>query len=222
MKIGEVARRTGTTTALLRAWETRHRVLTPARTVGGQRLYSERDVERVRRVQQLLSEGWSVPGAVARLRATGGLPHEPSAPTTRETDGGEPQHDRALPLHHRGLTPSRIEMLTPLDSVDPDALHVALDTVRAMLRAASAAEVRDTLVAMVERLGGTTGPAATQDGGVIPVDLSFGEGPPLLPRADAASVARMRLELLLPPLVEDARALAHRLGRADRSVADRV
>jgi hypothetical protein len=54
------------------------------------------------------------------------------------------------------------------------------------------------------------GPAAEEDEEVLPVDLSMGAGPPVLPRAPAASVARMRLEALLPGLVEDARELANR------------
>src|SRR5215210_5339101 len=78
IRIGEVARRTGTTTSLLRAWEGRHGVLVPARSAGGQRLYSERDVARVRLVQQLMAEGWSIVGAVARLRQTGALPPDAS------------------------------------------------------------------------------------------------------------------------------------------------
>jgi hypothetical protein len=50
-----------------------------------------------------------------------------------------------------------------------------------------------------------------QDDTVMPVDLAFGEGPPLLPRAPSPSVARMRLEAILPFLIEDARIVVHRL-----------
>ena len=46
---------------------------------------------------------------------------------------------------------------------------------------------------------------------VLPVDLAFGEGPPLLPRAPSPSVARMRLEAVLPLVMEDARIVVHRL-----------
>src|SRR5215212_2733976 len=69
LRIGEVANRTQMTIDALRAWERRYRILTPARTAGGQRLYSEADVARVRFVQRLVAEGWSIPGAVARLHA---------------------------------------------------------------------------------------------------------------------------------------------------------
>jgi methanogenic corrinoid protein MtbC1 len=42
-----VLRRTGLTPDLLRAWERRYGVVAPGRTPGGQRLYSESDVERL-------------------------------------------------------------------------------------------------------------------------------------------------------------------------------
>jgi hypothetical protein len=83
--------------------------------------------------------------------------------------------------------------------------------VRDLVRATSPAQVRDTLVNLVRRLGGAVGDAALEDDTVIPVDLAFGEGPPLLPRAPFPSVARMRVEAVLPLVVEDARFLIQRL-----------
>jgi hypothetical protein len=53
------------------------------------------------------------------------------------------------------------------------------------------------------------------DDAVLPVDLSFGEGPPVLPRAEPMSVARMALEHALPALVEDGRRLIDLLRRAE-------
>lgn len=205
LRISEVARRTGTTTSLLRAWESRHGILAPTRTEGGQRLYSERDVDCVRLVQKWVSEGWSVGGAVARLSATG------DQTAAASEDGVE--DDPARGGARTGTGGSR-DVLDPLEHVDPEALRAAYQTVRAILRATAPVEVRDALVGVVERLGGTVGPAATQDANVIPVDLSCGEGPPLLPRAEPASVARMRLEAVLPSLVEDGLSVVRRLRLA--------
>jgi hypothetical protein len=42
-----VVLRTGLTPDLLRAWEKRYGVVTPIRSRGGQRLYSDADVERL-------------------------------------------------------------------------------------------------------------------------------------------------------------------------------
>lgn len=71
LRIGELARRTGVAVATLRAWERRYGLLSPERTDGGHRLYSEADVQRVRRMGDLLEAGWQA-GAAARqvLRAT--------------------------------------------------------------------------------------------------------------------------------------------------------
>jgi hypothetical protein len=91
-----------------------------------------------------------------------------------------------------------------------------------MMRAESPGDLREALVALVERLGGTVGPAAEQDEEVLPVDLSMGEDPPVLPRAPALSLARMRIETILPGLVEDARELAHRQRLAPHRVNQQV
>lgn len=58
--IRELARRTGVNASTLRAWETRHRLLDPARTDSGHRQYSENDVRRVRRLVDLIAQGHSL------------------------------------------------------------------------------------------------------------------------------------------------------------------
>ena len=52
LRIGELARRTGVSPELLRAWEQRYGLLQPTRTAGGFRLYSTADEARVRRMQR--------------------------------------------------------------------------------------------------------------------------------------------------------------------------
>ena len=58
--IGVVARRTGLTLHVLRAWERRYGVVEPVRTSGGQRLYSDADVERLRLLRELTDAGRSI------------------------------------------------------------------------------------------------------------------------------------------------------------------
>lgn len=65
--IRELVRRTGVNASTLRAWENRHGLLTPLRTESGHRLYSLRDVQRVRRVQELLVQGMSLTEIVPLL-----------------------------------------------------------------------------------------------------------------------------------------------------------
>lgn len=71
LRIGEVARRTGVAVSTLRAWERRYELLDPTRTEGGHRLYSEQDVARVRRMQQLTDQGWSAAAAAREVGRSG-------------------------------------------------------------------------------------------------------------------------------------------------------
>src|ERR671935_1593179 len=85
LRIGELARRTGASPALLRAWERRYGLLRPARSPGGFRLYTTADEARIHRMRDHLARGVAAAQA-ARLaidtEATGqaaGTPH-PDAP----------------------------------------------------------------------------------------------------------------------------------------------
>jgi DNA-binding transcriptional MerR regulator len=89
LRIGEVARRTGVSTDLLRAWERRYGLLQPERAEAGYRLYSEGDVARVARMQELLRHGLAAAEAAGQARADAdagaGAASEPAAPR-REVD----------------------------------------------------------------------------------------------------------------------------------------
>lgn len=74
LRIGEVSRRTGVTVETLRAWERRYGVLEPARTEGGHRLYGDEDVDRIKAMQRLLEDGWSVVGAAQEVLRSPGRP----------------------------------------------------------------------------------------------------------------------------------------------------
>lgn len=58
-----VAQRTTLSSHVLRAWERRYGVVAPVRTEGGQRLYSDNDIERLSLLQALTSAG----GAISQL-----------------------------------------------------------------------------------------------------------------------------------------------------------
>lgn len=59
VRIGELARRSGVSPDLLRAWEKRYGLLRPTRTEGGFRLYGDEDAARVARMQVGLASGLS-------------------------------------------------------------------------------------------------------------------------------------------------------------------
>jgi MerR family transcriptional regulator, light-induced transcriptional regulator len=61
-----VARRTGLTPATIRAWERRYGAVEPTRSDGGQRLYSDRDLERLDTLRRLTEMGRSI-SSVASL-----------------------------------------------------------------------------------------------------------------------------------------------------------
>jgi MerR family transcriptional regulator, light-induced transcriptional regulator len=62
--IGAVARKTGLSTHVLRAWERRYGVVEPKRAEGGTRLYDEADVVRLRLLKRVVDAGHSI-GRVA-------------------------------------------------------------------------------------------------------------------------------------------------------------
>ena len=73
LRIGELARRSGVSADLLRAWERRYALLEPARTAGGYRLYSADDEARVRSMRAHLAQGLSAAEAARLVRdATAG------------------------------------------------------------------------------------------------------------------------------------------------------
>lgn len=64
--VRQVIRRTGLSADLLRAWERRYAAVVPARTSGGQRLYSDDDIERLVLLRRLTQQGHAI-GQVATL-----------------------------------------------------------------------------------------------------------------------------------------------------------
>lgn len=80
------AARVGLTEMTVRAWERRYGAVAPARTKGGQRLFSEADVERLALLRALTAQGTAIsalaPLSTAALRRMA-PPTAPSAPAER-------------------------------------------------------------------------------------------------------------------------------------------
>jgi len=81
LRIGELSRRVGESPEVLRAWETRYGLVTPDRTDGGLRLYSEQDERRVRAMRYHIDAGLSASEA-ARLEKLSKDPRPESASAT--------------------------------------------------------------------------------------------------------------------------------------------
>ena len=69
LRIGELARRAGISTATLRAWERRYGVIEPARGESGYRLYSRADERRLHDMVGLIATGVAPAEAARRLLA---------------------------------------------------------------------------------------------------------------------------------------------------------
>jgi MerR family transcriptional regulator, light-induced transcriptional regulator len=80
LRIGELARRSGVSTDLLRAWERRYALLEPVRTAAGYRLYSAQDEARVHAMQANLARGLSAAEAARLARADAAGPAPNGAP----------------------------------------------------------------------------------------------------------------------------------------------
>lgn len=119
-KMGTLARLTGLSPILLRAWERRHDLLEPERTAGGHRLYTEDDLRVLRRVQELLAQGRSI-GEVAALGRATLLGVAAPPPRTRA-------HDEA-----RGSIGWREDLVQAAVEIDQRQVERALDEAFATL-----------------------------------------------------------------------------------------
>jgi DNA-binding transcriptional MerR regulator len=107
-RIQSVAEMTGVSAATLRAWERRYGLPAPRRSSSAYRLYSDRDVERIRRVRELCEAGMAPSEAARSVLAT----DDESAVAARvEADNDE-------------LAVQRI--LEAVDHFDPDRIEAAV------------------------------------------------------------------------------------------------
>ena len=104
---------------------------------------------------------------------------------------------------------------TPAERYDqvPGAVY---DAMRSLLWLRTGGDARRIAEHLVRELGGQLVPAETDDPGVLPVDISFGDGEPLLPAAPPGSAAHALLGRHLAPFLLDARHVLQLSGRNER------
>ncbi|MEU4195636.1 cobalamin B12-binding domain-containing protein [Kribbella sp. NPDC026611] len=133
LRIGALSKRAGVSEHVLRAWETRYGLLSPARSSGGFRLYSDDDLRRVRRMQAHLADGLSAAEAARAVLA------EPAVPVVD-------------PVSRQLAQASGLDNLrTALDELDERAAHVVLDQLFGALTIE--AVIRDVLLPYLHELG---------------------------------------------------------------------
>src|SRR5262245_10240086 len=111
-RIQTVARLTGFSQAVLRVWETRHGLLRPQRSPGGQRLYTDDDLRLLRRVRALLDQGRTI-GEVALLGREDLLRDSPPVRPPPEASATEGPHDERLGELCVGLVRAAVELDAP-------------------------------------------------------------------------------------------------------------
>jgi DNA-binding transcriptional MerR regulator len=119
--IGVVARMTNVTMATLRAWERRYSFPDSERTAGGHRLYSEKDVMRLRWVKERIDEGMQTAQAINALRHqehTGNLALVEQLPSIPSTEDMEVR----LPAHTHIYQEKLVKTLTNRELTQADAI----------------------------------------------------------------------------------------------------
>lgn len=94
-KIGEACKELGIQPYVLRYWETEFPALAPSKSRSGQRVYSEKELEIIKRIKQLLyEEGYTIAGAKKKLETelvNGGMEEgEEGVETTAEAPVAPP------------------------------------------------------------------------------------------------------------------------------------
>jgi DNA-binding transcriptional MerR regulator/methylmalonyl-CoA mutase cobalamin-binding subunit len=130
--IRTLAALTGVNPVTLRAWERRHGLLEPQRTAKGHRLYSERDVERIRRVLALTRDG------VPISQVKDALGEDSSARASKEPAGPWPGYQRRFAAAIAAFDETELEAiynealsLHPQNEVDRLLLVPMLETLGA-------------------------------------------------------------------------------------------
>jgi DNA-binding transcriptional MerR regulator len=141
LRIGELSRRLGVSDHVLRAWERRYRLLRPVRSAGGFRLYSEADVDRVRRMQAHLAEGMSA--AEAARAALAQERTSPAPPADEVAGAGMTALD--------GREEAIAQLARATDGYDEPAAHAIFDRLLSTLTVETV--LRDVVLPYLQQLG---------------------------------------------------------------------
>ena len=110
--------------------------------------------------------------------------------------------------------PDRSSQTVGRASTEDSGHEAVLDATRQLLGITTPAQAADVARRLITVLGGQIVPAAGAPGSeALPVDVSFGQGAPLVPLAPPLSVARLLLERHLPSFMLDAQQA---LARVDK------
>lgn len=170
-----VTRRTGLSAAALRAWERRYEAVTPDRTEGGQRLYSDEDVRRLTLLRQAVEGGRNI-GHVASM-STDELERLVREDVAAGSGGGlrpaeddDPSLDPDPTESSRGARPILEDAVAAAGRMDPASLESILT--RGAMVLTPPVLVDEVLVPLLRRIGilwarGELGPATEHIASVV-------------------------------------------------------
>lgn len=155
-RIQTVARRTGVATAVLRAWERRYGIPSPARTGTAYRLYSEADIAIVERMRDLRASGLSASEAASLVlqdppSATESRPATEAAGMAAQVPGSGSAVERLLDATAR-LDAREIDRILALLSTTGDPLLAFEEVIRPVLARVGEAWHEGTLTEAHEHL----------------------------------------------------------------------
>jgi len=152
-----VARRTGLTADVLRAWERRYSAITPARTEGSRRLYSDEDIERLSLLRRATQLGRSI-GQIA------GLPTDQLRALVEADEAGGPFPGAPAPAPSiaasppsKGVSAHSRRALSAVRDLDAQALEAALG--HALVAHGPTVVMEEILIPLMHEIG-----SAWQDG----------------------------------------------------------
>jgi diguanylate cyclase (GGDEF)-like protein len=102
----------------------------------------------------------------------------------------------------------------------PEELDIFLEATRALLWITSPADAKKIVTGVIVDLGGVVLPAESAGIGALPVDVSFGDGEPVVPQAPPDGIARILLERHLPLLVQAVRRVLETGSHVERLVEE--
>jgi MerR family transcriptional regulator, light-induced transcriptional regulator len=158
LRIGELARRTGASPELLRAWERRYGLLRPSRSQGGYRLYTAADEARIRHMRAYLARGVAAAEAArlavdaeaeaasARTAPDGAAASIPSEAGTPAAPAAEPAPPPRPPLRSAAR-----DLAGALDRFEEVPAHQVLDQLLATYQPETV--LRDLLIPYLHDLG---------------------------------------------------------------------
>jgi methylmalonyl-CoA mutase cobalamin-binding subunit len=116
--IKQAAARAGVSVPVLRAWERRYGIVSPARSASGYRRFDDASIERVRTMRAMVGEGWS-PSAAAAAILAGDI-----APRAFDETGG---NGTGAPTSPEGGADVPSRLVAASLALDSSAVEVVLD-----------------------------------------------------------------------------------------------